>query len=49
LVLLVFDELLIKVFQDLVLVHNELVEDDLVMLFPGAGVNLSPEVVLLVL
>ena len=49
LVLLVFNELLIKVFQNLVLVHNELVEDHLVMLFPGAGVDLSPEVVLLVL
>ena len=49
LVLLVFDELLIKVFQNLVLMHNELVEDHLVMLFPGASVDLSPEVVLLVL
>jgi len=49
LVLLVFDELLIKVFQNLVLMHYELVEDDLVMLFPGASVNLSPKVVLLVL
>jgi hypothetical protein len=49
LVLLVFDELLIKVFQDLVLVHNELVEDYLVMLFPGASVDLSPIVFLLVL
>ena len=49
LVLFVFDELLIKVFQNLVLVHNELVEDHLVMLFPGASVDLSPEVVLLML
>jgi hypothetical protein len=49
LVLFVFDELLIKVFQNLILVHNELVEDHLVMLFPGASVDLSPEVFLLVL
>ncbi len=42
LLLLVFDQLLIQVFQNLVLVHYKLVEDHLVMLFPGASVNLSP-------
>lgn len=49
LVFLVLDELLIKVFQNFILVHNELVEDDLVMLFPGASVNFSPKVILLML
>jgi hypothetical protein len=49
LVLLIFDELFIKVFHNLILVHYELVEDDLFKLLPGASVNLSPEVVMLVL
>jgi hypothetical protein len=49
LVLLVFDEIFIKVFHNLILVHYELVEDDLFKLLPGASVDLSPEVVIIVL
>ena len=49
LVLLIFDELFIKVFHNLILVHHELVEDDFFKLLPCASVNLSPEVVMLVL
>lgn len=49
LVLLIFDELFIKVFHNLILVHHELVEDDLFKLLPGASVDFSPEVVMLVL